>query len=184
MPRHELPWVYAYEEEHRPQEHRFLEKPLLRPVVVVRFAGARLSEHNVAALVDSGSDHVLAAPWIAQEIGVEPDRDREMSIKVGGAVRPVRFADVTIHVLPPETNVRQGGFDASSTVSWETQVGLFTQWESPPWMAVLGQVGFFDRFTVTISRHSQTLAVSHQGDFDERYPPRPTSRDAPFLRGR
>jgi len=169
--RRSLPWVYAYEEEHRPQEHRFLERPLLRPVVVIRFAGARLSEQNVAALVDSGSDHVLAAPWIAQEIGVEPDPHREMWIKVGGAVRPVRFADVTIHLLPPAATVRQGGFDADATVNWETQVGFFTQWDSPPWMAVLGQVGFFDRFTVTMSRHSQALAVSHQEDFDERHPP-------------
>nr|MDA8071262.1 hypothetical protein [Actinomycetota bacterium] len=31
-----------------------------------------------------GSDHVLAAPWIAQEIGVEPDPHREMWTKERG----------------------------------------------------------------------------------------------------
>lgn len=168
----ELPWVYPYEEEYRSQDHPFLEKPLLRPVVIVRFAGSRLSEQNVAALVDSGSDHILAAPWIAQEIGVEPDPDREMRIQVGGAVRPVRFADVTIHLLPPSTSLRHGGFDPDATVSWQAQVGFFTQWESPPWMAVLGQVGFFDHFTVAMSRHSQALAVYDQEAFDDRHPPR------------
>ncbi len=167
----ELPWVYPYEEENRSQEHAFLEKPLLRPVVIVRFAGVHVSEQNVAALVDSGSDHILAAPWIAQEIGVEPDPNREMRIRVGGAVRPVRFADVTIHLLPPSTSLRQGGFDAGTSISWQAQVGFFTQWESPPWMAVLGQVGFFDQFTVAMSRHSQALAVYGQEAFDNLHSP-------------
>jgi hypothetical protein len=125
----------------------------------------------VAALVDSGSDHVLAAPWIAQGIGVEPDQGREMQSKVGGAVRTVRFADVTLHLLPPNSNVRKGGFDPAGTLSWETQVGFFTQWDSPPWAAVLGQVGFFDRFTVAMSRHSQALAITDRKDFDDRHPP-------------
>jgi hypothetical protein len=75
------------------------------------------------------------------------------------------------NAVPPNTNVRKGGFDPAGTLTWETQVGFFTQWDSPPWMAVLGQDGFFDRFTIAMSHHSQALAITDREDFDDRHPP-------------
>jgi hypothetical protein len=39
----------------------------------------------------------------------------------------------------------------------------------PPWLMVLGQAGFFDRFTVVMSRLSQALAIEDQEPFDRRY---------------
>lgn len=66
------PWVFRYQEEGRPAG-TFLRRALLRPTVIVRFAGTHVGSHRVLALVDSGADHVLAAPWIARDIGVEPD---------------------------------------------------------------------------------------------------------------
>ena len=35
---------------------------------------------------------------------------------------------------------------------------------------MLGQIEFFDRFTVTMNRQSQALAISAVEDFDDRYP--------------
>ena len=75
------------------------------------------------------------------------------------------------NAVPPNTNVRKGGFDPAGTLTWETQVGFFTQWDSPPWMAVLGQDGFFDRFTVAMSRHSQALAITDREGGLRRPPP-------------
>lgn len=173
-----LPWTYPYQREVR-ADKSFIEHELLRPVVTVRLSGERRSDHNVAALVDSGSDHILAAPWIAQDIGVIPDPQREMQLQVGGHTRTVRFSDVTISLLPPEIEIHQGGYDPSAVRSFEAQVGFFLEWASPPWMVVLGQRGFFDRFTVTMSRYSQALAVTEYSDFDERFPQLPVNSSVP-----
>lgn len=165
----DFPWVYQYQEENR-SGTSFVEQPLLRPVVTVRLAGERTSDQNVVALVDSGSDYVLAAPWIAQDIGVTPDPSRELLLQVGGHTRRVRFADVTIHLLPPSFEIHQGGYDEDQVRSFDAEVGFFLEWKSPPWMVVLGQRGFFDKFTLTMSRHSQSLAVTEYSDFDVRFP--------------
>jgi hypothetical protein len=53
-------------------------------------------------------------------------------------------------------------------LEWQAPVGFFTQWE-PPWGLLLGQVGFFDRFTVTMSRLSQALALEAAEEFDHRF---------------
>jgi hypothetical protein len=173
-----LPWTYPYQREVR-ADNSFIEYELLGPVVTIRLSGERLSAHNVAALVDSGSDHILAAPWIAQDIGVTPDPMREMQLQVGGHTRTVRFADVTISLLPPEVEIHQGGYEPSEVRSFEGQVGFFLEWASPPWMVVLGQRGCFDRLTITMSRYSQALAVTGFSDFDERFPQSPMN-SSPF----
>jgi hypothetical protein len=38
-----------------------------------------------------------------------------------------------------------------------------------PWQVVLGQVGFFDQFTVTFSRQALRLAVEPVEAFDARF---------------
>lgn len=58
-------------------------------------------------------------------------------------------------------------------VQWEAQIGFFDKWPSPSWGAVLGQFGFFDRFTVTMSRQATMLAVQDWDEFDERFGTRP-----------
>ena len=109
MPPQGFPWVYQYVEEGRGSSSRFVAHPHLRPVVSVRLLGSRPGSQNVAALVDSGCDHVLAAPWIAQDIGVIPDSNRESVLGIGGGSQRVRFADVSIHLLPPAVSVTSGG---------------------------------------------------------------------------
>jgi hypothetical protein len=175
-----FPWIFPYVEEERVQGGDFLVKPLLRPVVTVRLAATNAGSQNLAALVDSGSDHTVAAPWIAQDIGVLPDPSREIMLKIGGSARRVRFADVTMQLLPPERGIFVGGYDATEVHEWHVQLGFFTEWQSPPWNIVLGQVGFFDRFTITFNRESQALAVSALEQFDDWFPqpppePRPLS---------
>jgi len=168
-----FPWIFRYEEELRVEGSDFLRKPLLRPVVLIRMAGARVGEHNVAALVDSGCDHVVAAPWVAQDIGVTPDSSREIRVRIGGASRTVRFADVSLHLLPPEAPLTEGNYDPADTHEWRAEVGFFTEWEAPPWSILLGQVGFFDQFTLTFNRESQALAVTAVDDFDRQFPQSP-----------
>jgi hypothetical protein len=49
------------------------------------------------------------------------------------------------------------------------EVGFFSAWTSAPWQVLLGQVGFFDQFTVTFSRRDFQLAIEDGEAFDRRY---------------
>lgn len=131
-------------------------------MVAVRLTGESVAPTKVAALVDSGSEYTLAAPLLARAIGIEPDESREFTIGIGGGARLVRPARVTIELFPELASAD------SPLTSWEAEVGFFTKWE-PPWAVLLGQVGFFDKFTVTMSRLAQALAVERKEVFDQRF---------------
>ena len=83
---------------------------------------------------------------------------------------------------PPDIEIDAGGFDRERSYEWDAQVGFFTTWASPPWSIVRSQIGFFDRFTVTMNRQSQALAITAVEDFDDRYPQPPRSADLPPTR--
>jgi hypothetical protein len=132
-------------------------------VVEVRLVAAFEAPSKVAALVDSGSEHTLAAPWLARAIGAQLDAYRTAAIGIGGSSRAITFADVTLLLSRPPGSTTDGEF-----VEWQAEVGFFTAWE-PAWAVLLGQVGFFDQFTVTLQRQAQALAVEPAEVFDDRF---------------
>jgi hypothetical protein len=154
-----------------PPESHPLGEAVLRPLVEARLIGARGREgQRVAALVDSGSNWTLAFDWMAQEIGVELNENRSHTLRIAGAPRTVLFADAGIRLCPP--GAPTGGpapCDRASGLEWTTEVGFIRNWADPPWLMVLGQAGFFDQFTVVMSRLSQALAIEERDDFDQRY---------------
>lgn len=157
-----FPWVYPYQED-GPR----LGQVVLRPVVSVALVGPDgvgvLRPTPVMALVDSGCEHVLAAPWLADAAGVDPkSSDKTIVLGLGGDNLEVRFLDVKLRLYPP----RSANDDVY--VEWEDEVGFLTHWR-PTWPVLLGQVGFMRRFTITMSRHSQCLAVDDREAFDDRY---------------
>lgn len=158
---HGFPWVFRYIEEPRHPGSLFRERPLLRPAVPVTFIGPD-GPQQVFALVDSGADHILAAPWIAQAVGMDLHQAPEEPLKVAGGSHQVKFITGRLELSPPAGT---GGVP----VQWEAQIGFFDKWPSPSWGAVLGQFGFFDRFTVTMSRRATMLAVQDWDEFDERF---------------
>ncbi len=155
MPR-VFPWVYSYQED-GPR----LGTVVLRPIVPVTLVGADVAPASLA-LVDSGSEHVLAAPWLASAVGVDPEMShRQLDLGVGGQTVAVRFSDLTLRLHPPD-----GGDD--EYVEWQAEVGFVDHWR-PTWPILLGQVGFFNRFTVTMSRLARQIAVDSDAEFDRRY---------------
>jgi hypothetical protein len=151
-----FPWLYRYEED-GPR----LDSVVLRPVVDVSFVGAETSP-PVRALVDTGCGHVLAAPWIAQTVGVNPSAsDRCLLLGIGGQQVSVRFVDLTVRLHAP-------GQDESVFVEWQTEVGFMKQWR-PTWPSLVGQVGFLDQFTVTFNHQAQHLAIEPVSAFDHRF---------------
>lgn len=117
-------------------------------------------EATFLALVDSGAERVLAAPGVARQIRATPDRHHAEPLKIGGEIRMVQPAEVTLRLAP------EPGLPGKE---WRAEVGFFSEWTSAPWQVLLGQVGFFDQFTVTFSRHALQLVVEDVKTFDERF---------------
>ncbi|HSH61398.1 MAG TPA: hypothetical protein VK988_17500 [Acidimicrobiales bacterium] len=155
----------------------------MRPAAEARLVGPLGQGQKVFALFDSGSDYSLAAPWMAMEVGVDLEACTKTHVQVGGKARGIRLAETTLRLCPPTTTHGAGGHpcDDEYSLSWTAEVGFFTNWDAPPWLLILGQVGFFDHFTVVMNRHAQAVAVEPLERFDEIYgtdlPPGPTLGD-------
>lgn len=152
------PWVFDFQTDPTPR----LGRTVYRPVVTLELAGPRGST-SVFALIDSGSEHTLAAPWVRDAIGAEPEVDREIVLGMGGDTMSVQFAPHVRLRLPPPPN-RQD----ADPIEWNAEVGFPGHWR-PPWPAILGQVGFYDEFTVTMQRSVQALAIQRFGAFDDEF---------------
>jgi hypothetical protein len=152
-----FPWLYPYEED-GPR----LGSIVLRPVVPVSIVG-REAAPVVSALVDSGCEHVLAAPWAARAASVDPgSSSREVNLGLGGETVRVRFLDLTMRLHAP------GVARDDVYVEWQTEVGFLSHWR-PTGPVLLGQVGFLDQFTTTFSRMARHLAVEEVTVFDRRF---------------
>ena len=119
---------------------------------------------RVAALVDSGSERTYAAPALARSIGVDLAGATEVTVRIGGGPQRVRFATVQLALFRDLLD----DDDREPLAEWEATVGFFNKWE-PPWSVVLGQRGFFDRFTVTMHRAVPALVVDRYEAFDEQF---------------
>lgn len=117
----------------------------------------QLRSRRIRARAPSGC---LPRPGVARQIGVTPDRDDATPLKIGGETRLLHPADVTLR-LAPEPGLP--GWE------WRAEVGFFSEWTSAPWQVLLGQIGFFDQFTVTFSRSALQLAMEPAETFDGRY---------------
>jgi hypothetical protein len=75
---------------------------VLRPVVPVRLIGPDTST-PVSALVDSGSEHILAAPWLASDVAVDLTNPKFVTtIWVAGGNPEVTFVDLLIRLQHPD----------------------------------------------------------------------------------
>ena len=156
----ELRWQYAFTEDLSAE--RYPDNPdraVLRPIVLVGFSEL---EQKVEALVDSGCEHILAAPWIARALGLDLEGTfREINLGIGGETLRVRFLDVLIRLYAPYPS-------QDTYIEWGAEVGFPHGWR-PTWQVLLGQIGFYDRFTVTMHRGAQSLVIEDSDTFDNRF---------------
>lgn len=158
-------WVYPYVEDPHSSGVYGPDDVVLRPVLEVELLGPGLEADDpplrVAELVDSGAERTFAAPWLARVIGIDLHDAPEITVGLGGGSRRVQFAEVTLRLIAPGD---------TTAMEWQADVGFIASWE-PPWGLLLGQRGFFDRFTVTLNRYAQGFAVEDVEVFDERFQP-------------
>lgn len=116
----------------------------------------------VSALVDTGSEHVLADSSLALIAGIDlDDPDDVEDLGIGGGFVRARFVEVSGWLHPPD------GVEAEP-LRWTLDVGFIDEWR-PLYPVLLGNVGFLDRFTVTVSRFAQATAVEPLDVFDVRF---------------
>lgn len=109
-------------------------------------------------LVDTGSENVLAASWLADLAGIDLGRNVDRAILgIGGQNIEVSFAEIELRLHRPD--------DAADWISRRSDIGFFSAWQAP-FAVVLGQTGFLDQFTVTFHRSAAMLAVEAWEVFD------------------
>ena len=146
------PLVYPFYEEAHLRRGRSVQ----RPVVLVSIGDPQLT---FEALVDSGSEHVLADSTLAMAAGIDlSDLIDVQEIGLGGGIVEARFMPVTEYLHPPglSTLTRSRGISISASST-----------ERPLYPCILGNVGFLDRFT--ISRFAQATAVEALEAFYARF---------------
>ena len=71
-----------------------------------------------------------------------------------------RYKTVTLRLHHPD--------ESGNKCAWEAQVGFVDGWHSFG-LVLLGNVGFLDQFTATVSRFSQAVAVENRDRFDDHF---------------
>ena len=139
-------WAYDYTSVEAPRRGQ----AVLRPVVPVNFS--RSTDETIVALVDSGSEHTLAAHWWADELGIDLSASNDrMQLGIGGRSVEATFVHVELRL--------HRGHNDDDFISWYTDVGFLEPWDAQFYL-ILGQVGFFDHFTVTMNRRLLTVKVT------------------------
>ena len=99
----------------------------------------------------SGSEHTLAPRWLADEFGIDLDKPTDrLLLGVGGRAVEAVFAEVDLHLYRDH--------DAGDYVQWRTEVGFLHPWDAEFYL-ILGQIGFYDEYTVTMNRRFLTVRV-------------------------
>ena len=158
-----FPWRYPYQRD-APRQ-----REVLRPVVSVRLVGPDLSA-SVLALVDTGCEHVLAAPWVVQDAGIDLSASSyAIDLGIGGQTVEARFVTARLRLHHPSG-------DDDDFVEWEAEIGAVNNWRAP-WQVLLGQDNFMSRFTVSMHRDAGLLVVEDYDEFDRRFGMDPQTRD-------
>jgi len=154
----EFPWLFEYSDDPVVGSESRWDRAVFRPLVQIRVIGPSGQSEKLFALVDSGTEYTLMMRWVVQSIGATFDADRAIPLGIGGD---------TLRVSPSDVELRFGPSDVGEDqwVQWPAEVGVVEHWKAQ-WPVVLGQRGFFDRFTVSMSRHSQMIAIADRDDFD------------------
>lgn len=154
-----LPWLYPYRED--PYSTR-LGEPVFRPFVEISLANGGESITVLDGLVDTGADAILASDLLAEQLGIDlSDHEGETPHAVGGRVLTARYKTISLRLHSVDAEV--GAYR-----EWEAQVSFVQGWHSYSFV-LLGSVGFLDRWTMTVSRFAQAVAVEDRDAFDKRF---------------
>jgi len=103
------------------------------------------------------------------EAGIDLRSGRHTVLQVGGGHRSIWVVDANLQLCDPELARDGRECEPENSYDFKAEVGFFEHWNDPPFLVILGQVGFFNRFTVSLSRFSQVIVVDDQDSLDRRF---------------
>ena len=104
------------------------------------------------------------------DLGIEHDSIDRLTLGIGGRVVQAQFAVVTLRLH--QDHAAGGEF-----VEWTTEVGFIEPWDAE-FYVILGQVGFFDSFSVSMSRTALAVHVERPDALHNRLAERGLGQEA------
>jgi hypothetical protein len=126
-----------------PDPRRQVVRP--RPIVDVVVEGLDIAPQ--ACLLDSAATAVRFGVHVAEVCGVDLSGAPEMRLAVGGALVEARMAEVSLRVA-----------DERDAHEWLAPVWFCEPWV--PGFGLLGLIGFFDQFKVTIAAYEERIDLA------------------------
>jgi hypothetical protein len=128
-------------------------KLVLRPLLPVSLVNGDRETPRLAGLVASGADLTLVSDLLAEQLGIGlEDYEGEGVHRFGIGVVEARYKTIDLRLHSPdaaETGYRQ----------WRAKIGFVQDWHSNG-LVVLGSVGFFDQFVVSMGGSAQAVAIA------------------------
>ena len=116
-----------------------------RPIVDVVVDGLDIAPQ--ACLLDSGATAVRFGGHVADICGIDLQDAPQARLAVGGAVLIARMAEVTLEID-----------NGSEQYTWSAAVWFCDPWT--PSFGLLGLIGFFDHFIVTIAAYDEWFQLT------------------------
>lgn len=121
---------------------------ILRPIITIRIAGARM-DARWDALVDTGADETLFPLSLAEALGVE--LDQQLTSEAAG----ISGDRLKIHYGDVELRIESG----QEFVAWKTTVGFVEFGSASDEVIILGHGGCLDYFTATFDGENAELKL-------------------------
>ena len=150
--REQRPWLYPYRQDVQLGWHGEL---VLRPLLPVSLVNGDRGTPRLAGLVASGADLTLVSDVLAEQLGIDlEDNEGEGTHRFGIGEVKARYKTIDLRLHSPDAE--QDGY--RQWRQWRSRIGFVEDWPSNG-LVVLGNVGFFDQFSVAIGGPSKAVVV-------------------------
>ena len=153
------PWLYPYRQD---AQLGWRGETVLRPLLPVSLVNGDRGTPRLAGLVASGADLTLVSNLLAEQLGIDlEDYEGEGDHLAAGGVVRARYKTIDLRLHAPDAEQDE----YRQWRQWRSRIGFVEDWPSNGFV-VLGNVGFFDQFSVAIGGPSKAVVVE---DPDDRF---------------
>ena len=164
--REQRPWLYPYRQDVQLGWHGEL---VVRPLLPVSLVNGDRGTPQLAGLVASGADLTLVSDVLAEQLGIDlEDYEGEGDHLAAGGVVRARYKTIDLRLHSPDdlclhsTDAEQDGYRPWR--QWRSKIGFVENCWYSNGLVVLGNVGFFDQFSVAIGGPSKAVVVEDPSD--------------------
>ena len=180
--REQRPWLYPYRQD---AQLGWRGELVLRPLLPVSLVNGDRETPRLAGLVATGADLTLVSDVLAEQLGIDlEDYEGEGDHLAAGGVVRARYKTIDLRLHSPDdlslhssddlrlhspddlclhsTDAEQDGYRPWR--QWRSKIGFVENCWYSNGLVVLGNVGFFDQFSVAIGGPSKAVVVEDPSD--------------------